>query len=306
MEYKILLIKNRYTGTINIKKYLDWFKLNTPIEIVMDEITTDFDVTTFKAQNATYSGVVCGKEIIPKLRTVVPEGKYNAVVFLYGNPLDGIRVSSTNIMGQDPLYADTELVQTFQGNDGGRTINHELFHAFFLKAHKLQINITDNMDTYLRDSDLTVDNVIDTNREIALQNLKPYWTQICAFRNVTHVTSQTTQPYKYFKASEVVGLKPELVKMLDIARGIANTPFKITSGYRTPEHNLEVGGVPNSAHTKGLAVDIACTTQTRQAILKGLLTCGIPIFIEDCPVHIHVDIDSSIHSMGWGIVSQNG
>lgn len=187
MQYKILLVKNRYTGIVNINKYLDWFKQNTPIEISMDTLLTDFDVTTFKAQNATYSGVVVGKEIIPKLQTVVPENKYNAVVFLYGNSLNGIRVSSTNIMGLDPLYKDTELIQTWQGNDSGKVINHELFHAFFFKAKKLQINIVDNMDSYIKDNDLSVDIVIDTNREIALRTLKPYWTQICAFR------SQSTQ-----------------------------------------------------------------------------------------------------------------
>lgn len=190
MIYKILLIKNRYTGIVNINKYLDWFKQNTPIEISMDTLLTDFDVTTFKAQNATYSGVVVGKEIIPKLQTVVPENKYNAVIFLYGNSLNGIRVSSTNIMGLDPLYKDTELIQTWQGNDSGKVINHELFHAFFFKAKKLQINVVDNMDKYNGDTDFLINGVIDTNRETALQTLKPYWAQICAFRNVTPVTSQ--------------------------------------------------------------------------------------------------------------------
>ncbi len=30
----------------------------------------------------------------------------------------------------------------------------------------------------------------------------------------------------------------------------------VNSGYRSPEHNAAVGGVPNSYHTKGLAADI--------------------------------------------------
>ena len=64
--------------------------------------------------------------------------------------------------------------------------------------------------------------------------------------------------YKYFKDSEVVGLKPELVRLLDKMRGECGFPFKINSGYRDPSHNAEVGGVPESAHTEGLAVDIAC------------------------------------------------
>lgn len=303
--YKICLIKNRYTETIDIQKYLDWFKQYTSLEIVMDVIETDFDVSTFQVSNTTFKGVICGADILPKIRTVIPENKYNAVVFLYGNSLDGIRVSATNIIGT--LYPDTEFIQTFQGKDGGKTINHELFHAFFSKAHKLQINIVDNMDTYIRDSDLTIDTIIDTNREVAIQSLKPYWAQICIFRNMsTTPTTPISSVYKYFKTSEVIGLKPELVQMLDKAREIAGVPFKINSGFRTVAQNNAAGGVSNSAHLKGLAVDIAVTNTTRQPIMRGLLTCGISIFTEDCPNHIHADIDSSIHALGSGIISQNG
>ena len=39
-------------------------------------------------------------------------------------------------------------------------------------------------------------------------------------------------------------------------------PITINSGYRTPEHNREVGGSPTSLHTQGLAVDIKCPTFT--------------------------------------------
>jgi hypothetical protein len=129
----------------------------------------------------------------------------------------------------------------------------------------------------------------------------------------TEVVAPTT--WKYFKSSEytnaerthtVAELKVAFVNMLDIARGISGVAYKLTSGFRTVVENTKVGGVSNSSHIKGLGGDIACTTATRQAILRGLLTCGIPVFIEDCPNHIHVDIDSSIHTLGGGIISQNG
>ena len=80
--YKILIIKNRYKGMVNIATYIDWFKKFTPIEIVSETITTDFDVTTMKMSNETFSGVACGPDIIQKLQSIVPEGKYNSVVFL--------------------------------------------------------------------------------------------------------------------------------------------------------------------------------------------------------------------------------
>lgn len=113
-------------------------------------------------------------------------------------------------------------------------------------------------------------------------------------------------PYKYFKPNEVVGLKPEIIKVIDKARGIAGTPFNLTSGLRSVEKNKQVGGQPNSSHLRGLAVDILCTDNTKRSkILHGLLTCGTPLFIEVAPGHIHADIDSSIHSMGQVMLLNN-
>lgn len=119
-------------------------------------------------------------------------------------------------------------------------------------------------------------------------------------------TPPAPAPYIYFKPSEVVNLQVPLVQMLDKARGISNTPYKITSGFRTPEQNVAAGGEANSAHLRGLAADIACINASKQSILRGLLTCGIPVFIEDCTDHVHVDIDGSIHPLGDMIVSQKG
>ena len=181
MQYKICLVKNRITNSFNVNKYMvEWFTKNTPLEIIVDTITTDFDVTTKDVGNATYHGVVCGDDIMEKVKTVVPEGKYNCVVFVYGNDLNGIRVSTTT----GSFYKDTEFIQTFKVDDNGAVINHEMFHAFFFKAHKCQINVVDNMDTYVGNSDLSVDSVVNTNREVALKSLAPYWNQICAFRSI--------------------------------------------------------------------------------------------------------------------------
>jgi len=38
-------------------------------------------------------------------------------------------------------------------------------------------------------------------------------------------------------------------------------PVTITSGYRTPEHNVAVGGVENSQHVKGQAADFITGNQ---------------------------------------------
>ena len=71
-------------------------------------------------------------------------------------------------------------------------------------------------------------------------------------------------------------VSPLLLELLNRARGLAEVPFVVTSGYRCEEWNKKVGGVGESSHTKGLAVDIGVTgSSARFAILQALLTVGI-------------------------------
>lgn len=72
---------------------------------------------------------------------------------------------------------------------------------------------------------------------------------------------------KYFKISEfdspdIKGsgkkMKQSTLLLLDECREIAGIPFIISSGYRSVKHNRKVGGVTNSSHRKGYAVDIRC------------------------------------------------
>jgi zinc D-Ala-D-Ala carboxypeptidase len=107
-----------------------------------------------------------------------------------------------------------------------------------------------------------------------------------------------SQTYTYFKPEEVVGLEPEFVAKLDLARKAAGIPFRITSGLRTPEKNQSViGAVPDSAHLKGLAVDLQVETSHEVAlILDACKSVGITrrgIYFDKLyrPTHVHVDID---------------
>jgi len=61
------------------------------------------------------------------------------------------------------------------------------------------------------------------------------------------------------------------LQMLDDARHKAGVPFRITSGYRCIAHNRAVGGVKDSAHTKGLAADIACSDSRTRGYIIGAL-----------------------------------
>jgi len=84
------------------------------------------------------------------------------------------------------------------------------------------------------------------------------------------------------------------LQMLDDARHKAGVPFRITSGYRCIAHNRSIlGSVKDSAHTKGLAADIACSdSRTRGYIIGALYEAGF----NRIGIHehfIHVDDDPS-------------
>ena len=85
----------------------------------------------------------------------------------------------------------------------------------------------------------------------------------------------------------------EFLNKLAQARKIAAVGFKITSGYRSPEHNEKVGGVPNSSHTLGHACDIyAPTSRQKYIIINALLQAGFNR-IGVAKNFIHVDDDPS-------------
>lgn len=53
--------------------------------------------------------------------------------------------------------------------------------------------------------------------------------------------------------------------VLDPARRVFGGPVSVSSGYRCPKHNAEVGGVSGSQHLKGEAADICCGDNERLA-----------------------------------------
>lgn len=91
----------------------------------------------------------------------------------------------------------------------------------------------------------------------------------------------------------------EFLCKIDEARQIANVAFKITSGYRTPEHNAKVGGRIGSSHLKGCAADIHVTNSAhRSAIVQGLIKAGFTR-IGIAKTFIHADCDENKPSAIW-------
>ena len=99
---------------------------------------------------------------------------------------------------------------------------------------------------------------------------------------------------RFFTTAETVNLSPKLVSLLDSAREIAGITFVITCGWRSAEYNTSIGGAPNSAHTRGLAVDLSCRdSATRFRMVPALYQAGFKR-IELAPWHIHVDCDETL------------
>lgn len=88
---------------------------------------------------------------------------------------------------------------------------------------------------------------------------------ITAFNNkVESIYGKSWDVIKNFKKSEFTckcgcglnNIQLEVVKIADEVREHFGSPAIVTSGTRCPKHNAEVGGVANSRHLQGKAIDM--------------------------------------------------
>lgn len=54
-------------------------------------------------------------------------------------------------------------------------------------------------------------------------------------------------------------IKEMFLRMLQALRTAYGKPMRITSGYRSPKHSIEVKKAQPGTHAQGIACDIACT-----------------------------------------------
>ena len=94
---------------------------------------------------------------------------------------------------------------------------------------------------------------------------------------------------------EYYGNVEDLIKQLKALQNAIGGKIKIVSGYRTPSHNLKIGGVNNSQHTIGTGTDFRSSTNLtptqiantiERLILEGKMKQGgIGIY----PNYVHYD-----------------
>lgn len=87
----------------------------------------------------------------------------------------------------------------------------------------------------------------------------------------------------------------ETVRMADEIRRRAGVPLRVNSGLRCKQHNAEVGGVSNSLHTTGQAVDLAGAISPDK-----LLDIAQAVQAEKIPGR------GGLGRYGWGVHIDNG
>lgn len=68
-----------------------------------------------------------------------------------------------------------------------------------------------------------------------------------------------------------------LIEALEQLRTLAGKEILVHDGYRCPEHNQEVGGVTDSEHTRGMAVDVVIPGLKLQEMFE--LALQVPAFL---------------------------
>ena len=85
-----------------------------------------------------------------------------------------------------------------------------------------------------------------------------------------------------------------LMDKLDSAREAAGIPFVLNCAYRSVSWDKAKGRSGNSAHTRGLAVDLRCNTSAKRfKIVSALLSVGFRR-IGIGKSFVHADIDDSL------------
>lgn len=98
------------------------------------------------------------------------------------------------------------------------------------------------------------------------------------------------------KGSGSILVVPEALDKLQKLRDIIGKPLVINSAYRSPSHNKEVGGSPNSQHLFGIAFDISLEGHNRDDITAVAEHVG---FIGIGQYNHFIHLDTRLEKARW-------
>lgn len=277
--YKIKVYKHTSLKTQvddDFPKVVAYFKSDFVKRFITLDVVFDIESTDVPMNKAPYT------LFMPN------DGKYDLVMYMFergtfpmaslGLTFDVSKTLRATYLACDPL--DDGVNYTYV------SICHEILHA-------LEYKVMDDHNLPLKN---VLDNPVVNGKVVPFYgNDQPYLEGGNYYQQLQYLSTYLNKSmYTYFKDSEVIGLKPEFVALLDKARGIAGVPFKITSGLRSVSINESVGGVPDSSHLLGLAVDLAVLDGVSGGkILLALAQVGLNRFGFYQDNHLHVDMDTS-------------
>ena len=152
--------------------------------------------------------------------------------------------------------------------------------------------------TFQKDFGLTADGVCGTDTEKALKHAVAYG--MPAKQQEASTSGDFWDSVKHFKKSEfrcrcgcgADSMKETLIRNAVKVREHFDKPVNVTSGRRCSSHNARVGGVSNSRHLSGKAMDFSVTGKTADQVLAYVQTLpDIRYAYKIDKDHVHMDIE---------------
>jgi zinc D-Ala-D-Ala carboxypeptidase len=305
---KILILKNKGVNEKFVEKEIENLKFfknikknfqlpNIPYTVEVRDI--DFDVKVKKKGKASDGRIGYTLKTLP----TIPTG-FDRVAIMY----DGVPIfnGGGNFAYSHKKRINGAFVTEIPDSSDNYVLPHELMHLECNEKKEQGFNVIDSMDKTKVDGKFVPYYKNNTptahlgNYHVTLLSINKYKDNskqtlidsIIAQIAVLMGQINSKKKYKNFSDLEVKGLDHDFVVLLDKARDIAGIPFVINSGFRTPEHNKKVGGVADSAHLSGKAVDLrARNGEETYAIIKSAMDVGIKrIGINRASQFVHLDI----------------
>jgi hypothetical protein len=141
-----------------------------------------------------------------------------------------------------------------------------------------------------------VDGICGSETEQALKHAVAYG--MPAKKQDAVVSGDFWTAIKYFKKAEfrcrcgcgADSMDETLIRKAVKVREHFGAPVNVTSGRRCANHNARVGGVSNSRHLSGKAMDFSVSGKTADQVLSYVQTLGVRYAYKIDNSHVHMDV----------------